>query len=281
MAAPLIRRMEQADLDSALRLTQAIGWSHRLLDWEFHFRLGRGFVAIDAAGELVGTSMWWAYGRDFGCVGLIVVDVRRHGKGIGGQLMKALLEETGPRGLQLVATDAGLKLYRRCGFKDLGGFEQRQGVLRTDARVASPAGFQLRAASPADLPELVKLDAVAFGANRKELIAAVLAAGRGVIAGADGGRTGYALARPSGRGTLIGPVVAESQPLAAALIAGLLEEESGFARVDVPEKATGLAGWLDAAGLVCVDRVLAMQRGTRPGPPGPVQTFGLASQAFG
>lgn len=281
MPAPTIRRMEHGDLAGGHKLTRSVGWSHRLEDWEFHFRLGRGYVAQAAAGEIAGTAMWWAWGPDFGCVGLIVVDPGQQGRGIGAQLMDALFEETGDRGLQLVATEAGLKLYRRCGFRELGGIEQRQGEVRQRATVAPPEGLQLRPVTPADLPRLAALDAAAFGAERHALIAAVLAAGRGVVAEGAGGLGGFALARPSGRGTLLGPVVATTEAIAASMATSLFASVAGFARMDIPEEAVALSGWLDAAGLKRVDRVLAMQRGARPGRPGAHATFGLASQALG
>ena len=69
-----IRRMQASDLPAALKLTQAENWSHRLEDWEFHYRLGRGWVACDEEGKLVGTILWWPYGKEFGTVGLVVVD---------------------------------------------------------------------------------------------------------------------------------------------------------------------------------------------------------------
>ena len=108
------------DLPDALRLTQALPWSHTLQDWQLHFRVGRGFAATDDAGRLLGTILWWPYGEHYGSVGLVVVSAGAQGRGIGRALMDTVLSDAGSRSLQLVATEAGLKLYRQCGFCELG-----------------------------------------------------------------------------------------------------------------------------------------------------------------
>jgi GNAT superfamily N-acetyltransferase len=272
--------MQASDLEAGLRLTQAERWSHRLADWEFSYRLGQGWVACDPEGNVVGTALWWAYGERFGTVGLIVVDRRHQGKGIGRQLMNTLMQDAGVRTLQLVATSAGMKLYQQCGFREQFLISQRQGVPHVRVVTPPPSGTSLRAVSPADLAALCELDASAMGAPRRHVIAAVLEAGSGVLAERDGQLTGFALERESGRGTLVGPVVAGNEALAVSLISYLLEKSSGFARVDIHSDATQLAGWLDAAGLRCVDQVTTMVRGETPERGSAVRIFGLVSQAL-
>ncbi len=280
MATLTLRRLEERDLDATLRLSQAERWSHRLEDWEFHYRLGRGWAACDAAGKLLGTASWWAYGDRFGTVGLVLVDQGHKGQGIGRQLMDAVMSEAGPRALQLVATKAGLTLYQRCGFRERHGIGQHHGVVAETPTFALSPDTVLRTVSPADLASLCDLDATAFGASRRQVISAVFEGG-GVVAQRNGRLAGFALARQSGRGTLIGPVVADGEPLAIALIAHQLQATRGFVRVDVPTDAAQLAEWLETAGLVCVDRVTAMIRGDVPEEHSTTRTFGLVSQALG
>jgi GNAT superfamily N-acetyltransferase len=275
----MIRRFSTADLADALQLTQAESWSHRLEDWQFHHQLGRGWAVCDD-GALIATALWWAYGEHFGTVGLVVVDRRQQGRGIGRRLMDAIIDDAGSRTLRLVATQAGLKLYRQCGFEEIGVIEQRQGVPSPHAEVATPAGTNLRAVTAEDAAVLAGLDANALGAPRDHVIRAVLTAGTGVIAARGGQPIGFALVRPSGRGRVIGPIVAPDQALAIALISHLLRRGGDFARVDLPGEAHEVAQWLDRVGLVCVDRVTTMQRGGRTAARGPARTFGLVSQAL-
>lgn len=278
-----VRRLAADDLPAALRLTQAQNWSHRLHDWELHLRLGRGWGVVDDRGDLLGTALWWAYGPKFGSVGLVVVRPDRQGRGIGRQLMTAVLEDAGDRSLQLQATQAGLELYRRSGFVEVGTLAQRQGVPGLAAIAPAPPDTTLRVIEAADVPALVTLDAAAVGAPRRALVTAVLEVGHGGVLAERGGQAvGYALRRPSGRGTTVGPVVATDENVAIALVAHQLGASDDFTRLDVPTSATALAAFLDAAGLPAVDHVTPMLRGPAPvGANAAARTYGLASHALG
>jgi GNAT superfamily N-acetyltransferase len=271
--------MEARDLPAGLKLTQAQRWSHRLEDWELHFRLGRGWVVVDAHDQPIGTALWWAYGRDFGTVGLVVVDAQHQGKGFGRKLVDAVLSDAGSRTMQLVATSAGLKLYEQCGFRERGGVSQHQGMPKP-IEATHPPGIVFRAASREDLVALIEWDEAAFGANRHEVIDAVFAAGQGVIAEQAGRMTGFALMRASGRGSLIGPVVAGDEALAIALISRQMQSSPGFTRIDTPWNATQLATWLEEAGLARVDQVKTLIRGDAPPERTDAQSFALVSQAL-
>jgi ribosomal protein S18 acetylase RimI-like enzyme len=272
--------MLASDLVAALNLTQAMDWSHRLADWEFHFRLGHGWVVCDASNVVVGTAMWWAYGDGIGTVGLVVVEASQQGRGIGRRLMDTILGDAGSRALRLVATPAGLALYQRCGFKEYGGIEQRQGTPVHTLRAPAPEA-SLRAMARSDLDAVVALDATAFGAGRALVLEQVLEAGSGVLAERSGCLVGFALIRPSGRGLVLGPVVADDETLAIALMAHHLKNRVGhFVRVDVPANAAKIAAWLEVNGLVSVDHGTTMVRGERPECPSDTRTFALVSQAL-
>ncbi len=75
---------------------------------------------------------------------------------------------------------------------------------------------------------------------------------------------GFALLRKFGRGYAIGPVIADSLDDAKVLIQQLLSESAGkFMRLDV-EADSGLAEWLDALGLPCVDHPTTMYKDGEP-----------------
>jgi predicted N-acetyltransferase YhbS len=277
----VLRRMRADDLAAGLRLTQAESWTHRMGDWQFHFNLGRGWVACDMHDQVLGTAMWWPYGDDFATLGLIVVDRSLQGQGVGRQLMVMIMNDAGSRVLQLVATNAGLKLYRQSGFKELGGIEQRQGTVLPAAAVPAPSGTRLRDVTHDDVQALCALDARVMGVSRDALISALVNQDGGILAERDGQIVGCALMRPAGRGTTIGPIIADEQSLAMALIDRCLEKPTGFTRVDIPAQTTELGNWLDTRGLVCVDRVTLMRRGELAQPAGKTRVFGLVSQALG
>lgn len=280
MTETITRRMQAEDLAEGLRLTQAEFWAYRLEDWSFHYRLGRGWVACDAGGRVLGTALWWPYGEQFATAGLVVVDRHHQGKGIGRKLMNAVIDDAGARTLQLVATRAGTRLYEQCGFRERGAICQHQGVATAAPLPAGSGEASLRAVTHADISAIAQWDANAFGTPRAPVIEAVLESGRGILAARHGRIAGYALARPAGRGTTIGPVVAEDEILAIEMIARLLPPESGFTRLDVPADATLLGDWLQSAGVTRVDRAAVMVRGTPLIQRGPAHVFGLVSQAL-
>jgi predicted N-acetyltransferase YhbS len=280
MTEVLLRRMQAEDLAEGLRLTQAESWSYRLEDWSLHFRLGRGWVACDAGGRVLGTIIWWPYGEQFATVGLVVVDRQQQGKGIGRRLMNAVMEDAGTRSLQLVSTRAGRRLYEQCGFREHGAIDQHQGVSVPAALPHEPAAATFRAMTVADVATIAQWDAISFGTDRIPVIAAVLARGEGMLAARQGRLAGYALARPAGRGTTIGPVVAEDEMLAIEMIARMLQRRTEIMRLDIPADATVLGGWLESSGIKRVDRAAVMVRGTPPARGGAARVFGLVSQAL-
>jgi GNAT superfamily N-acetyltransferase len=280
MTETTLRRMQPQDLPEGLRLTQAQSWSYRLEDWNLHFRLGKGWVACDAGGRVLGTALWWPYGERYATVGLVVVDRHQQGKGIGRKLMNAVMEDAGARSLQLVATRAGMRLYEQCGFREQGAICQHQGVAAAATPPIETSMAVLSAVTSGDLATIASWDANAFGTDRTSVLAAVMATGEGVLASRAGRLAGYALAREAGRGTTIGPVVAEDETLAIEMVARLLERRSGIIRLDVPEDATLLRGWLESSGISCIDTAAVMIRGTPLPHNGAARVLGLVSQAL-
>ncbi len=274
------RRMQTENLAEGLRLTQAESWSYRLEDWAFHFHLGKGWVACDAVGRVLGTAFWWPYGDQFATIGLVVVDRHQQSKGIGRRLMNAVMEDAGARSLRLVATRAGKRLYEQCGFRDQSAICQHLGAVTATTPPFKSGTASFDAASSTDLEALAQWDAKAFATDRTSVLAAVLARGEGVVASRQGRLAGYALAREACRGTTIGPVVAEDETLAIEMVARLMQRRSGIMRLDVPEDATVFREWLESSGIACIDTAAVMIRGTFVPPRSAARVLGLVSQAL-
>jgi len=277
-----LRPMVAADIEHAVALTRAEGWPHRAEDWEFHLSLGAGWVLESAEGELLGTLLWWAFGDNVATLGLIVVDRRCQGRGLGSRLMKHALQQIRSRTLRLVATAAGYTLYQRSGFEPVAAIEQRQSELTGVEALPAATGEVLRPATRGDLDTLCRMDRDATGAERRQLLSAVLDAGKALVLESSGHCVGFAMLRPAGRGHVVGPVVAEDQAEASLLVSHLLAGFSGFCRIDVPRRAGALAAWLDRIGLPVVDQVTAMQN--RPpvmARTSKLHSYALVSHAFG
>jgi predicted N-acetyltransferase YhbS len=275
-----LRALTSADLATAHALSRAVHWPHRLDDWRLAMSLGRGHVA-ELDGEAIGTALCWRFGRAQAALGMVIVDPRFQGCGIGRSLMRAALKGLGNRSVLLRATGEGRRLYEQLGFVALEDVSQHQGKASGGEVVGLAKGERLRPTGRRDGAGLAALDARASGIARHNMLAALLGTGSGVVLDRDGEAIGFALLRRSGRGYVIGPVIAPDSHGAKALIAHWIGRHAGaFVRIDVPA-ACGLGDWLAGFGLQAVDTVSEMVRGHPPRNGTTVRRFALANQAFG
>ena len=277
VAAGPLRRLEAADVPAAQALTAGFGWPHRRRDWAMMLSLGEG-VTVPNGERLAGTALCWRFGTDWATMGLIGVNAALQGQGIGRQMMGALMGRLDGRSIALHATRAGLPLYGALGFEPTGTTLQYQGPVTQPNLLPLRPGTRLRPAGLPDLPALAALDRAAGGLDRTALLAALLALPGGVVLDGPDGPVGFALTRSFGRGQVVGPVVADEEAGARAMIAHLLSQRIGqFVRMDVP-KESGLAAWLPELGMEDAGTVIRMVRGRDVRP---ARMFALASQAWG
>jgi predicted N-acetyltransferase YhbS len=275
-----VRELASGDLAAAHGLSRAVQWPHRREDWQFALELGRG-CAAEVDGRLVGTAMHWCFGRSQAALGMVIVDPQFQGRGIGRRLMKTALDRLGDRSIALHATPQGQALYARLGFVAVGEVRQHQGAAFVAPVVELAKGERLRPAGRRDGATLAALDASAAGMPREAMLEALLARAEGMVLDRDGEVTGFALLRRSGRGYVIGPVVAPDVERAKALIALCIGRHAGnFLRIDVPAQS-GLTDWLDALGLAGMDVVLQMRRGAAPRHSAAIGRYALVNQALG
>ncbi|HEV7260783.1 MAG TPA: GNAT family N-acetyltransferase [Bosea sp. (in: a-proteobacteria)] len=276
-----IRAMADADLDQLHQLSISVGWPHRPEDWRLVMSVGQGFVACDTIGRALGSAMWWTFGESFATVGMVITSPRLQAQGAGRELMEMIFAQCGDRDLRLSATKAGYRLYRSLGFEPIGRIFQHQG--RSVALLAAAPDFPgLRSVTAADLGALSRLDASAYGADRSRVIAALLAHSVGTAVERDGEIVGFALCRPFGRGHVVGPIVAEDDDMAVALVAPHVDaHQGGFLRADTALEQGRFGAFLESCGMTIFDSVTPMIRGRHHPPSGAARTFGLATQALG
>ena len=263
-----------AHLDGAVRLSREAGWPHRAQDWRFNLDLGRGVVAV-SQGEVVGTALAIPFGA-VAMTSMIIVDRRLRGRGLGRGLVERAMTLAAPDEWRLVATPEGLPLYEGLGFVALGRTVLQQGPA---GPVAAPEGVAW--AEAADEADIAAVDAVAFGADRRRLVAALMACGRLAVIREDGAIAGYAALRAFGQGEVAGPVVARDAAAARQLLTFLFAARPGrLLRVDTPSDS-GLGPWLAECGMTPLSEGIVMRRGAAPAKLSAVATFALAAQALG
>ncbi|MCR9257857.1 MAG: GNAT family N-acetyltransferase [Alphaproteobacteria bacterium] len=276
-------RMTPADTDAIAALAREVSWPHRRDDVDLLMSLGEGTVLRGADCGLHGVAMLWRFEPDVARLGMVMIAPSAQGKGLGRRLVTTLLGEAKPGTVVLLATTAGAPLYKSLGFETIDAVVQQQGVL-TGTAVSNP---RLRPYRPEDLDAVLAMDKTASGLDRRALIEALLHAGKAAVATGPAGITGFALARPFGRGQVIGPIAAAREADAVSLIDHLAAP--GFVRVDRPARSEALGRHLQSRGLAPVDRSPVMVLGPWRPPPDlpPVshrespRVHGLAGHALG
>lgn len=270
-------------LAGALALSQAEHWPHRAEDWALFLSLGRGVVAL-LDGRVAGTALVTRFGP-VGLAGMIIVGEALRGRGLGRKLVEAAMATADVPEYRLIATEAGLPLYRKMGFVETGAVIQYQGILSA-VPAPAPGDGHIGRAGAADTAALAALDRQATGLDRGALIAACLRSGQivtlhdGAQPAACGQITGFAAIRPFGRGLLVGPVIARAAGDARALLAGAMADHAGaFVRIDI-DAESGLGPWLEQAGLTRAGGGIVMSTAPRPRTT-PIRCFAIAAQALG
>lgn len=280
VAQVVLRDMTGEDIHAAAELSFEQNWPHREEDWTLFLSLGEGIVA-EMDGKVVGTIMGWRFGESFATLGMVIVTNAAQGRGLGRQLMEAMLQRLEGRTVLLNATAEGLPLYAKLGFVELGTVCQHQASAPVVPLAELRPGERVRPMGAADGEPLQALYAAASGMDRKALLDLLLPDSNAVVLCREHEQTGFALLRRFGRGWAIAPVVAPDATGAKALITHWLGTQTGsFCRIDIPEES-GLGPWLEDLGLPEVGRVTRMALGPAPVAGDAAAVFALAAQALG
>jgi GNAT superfamily N-acetyltransferase len=257
-----IRALGVADLDSAQRLSEEVGWNQLPWDWRIFLEMGCLFGVYGPGGALRATGATLPQGRDFGWISMIIVTSAARHRGIATQLVGHGIEQLTARGLVpgLDATIAGRAVYSRLGFRDTWPIAR---LVRPHASLPASAatcdGPELRCADPHDLFALAALDSRAFGTNRAALLARLLEREPEltVVCGV-GDPTGFLLARPGRTATQLGPMVAPDPAIALAMIDHALPRVTGHCLIDLVDLQPGLRVALEARGFLIQRRFTRM-----------------------
>ena len=101
-----LRPMQETDVAEGFALSQQMKWPHRREDWLQAWRHGKGVVALDGE-SVIGTALCWSWGEELAMIGLVIVDERRQGRGIGKTLMSWALAQLEGYNIRLHATEMG------------------------------------------------------------------------------------------------------------------------------------------------------------------------------
>jgi len=245
---PLECALGDAQLEGCLALSRAAGWNQNAADWRLMLEIGRGW-GLRAEGRLVASTLVLPYGA-FAWVSMVLVLPEHRRKGYASRLLRRALAELRAARLTPVldATPAGRRVYLREGFRDSWGFKRYQLQGRASATADRSAGIRVLVQS--DWPQILALDARAFGASRERLLRALAARipESALVLERAGAIRGFLLGREGREARQLGPLVADAAECATALLGAALQRVPAPLVLDAADHAGPLVAWLAACG---------------------------------
>jgi GNAT superfamily N-acetyltransferase len=276
------RRLVEADVSACLALSSEAGWNQTTEDWLLMLGRGHGFGIQAPDGRMVATAIAHGYGGLFGWISMVLVtpDFRR--RGLAKELLARCLEAFAENDLVagLDATEAGRKVYRTLGFVDVYGLHR----LTADVRpLATAAVSGPRPMSLADLPAVRVYDGRAFGTDRGDVLAHLFdrASCLAFVSEEAGCIRGFVLGRDGREATQIGPLSADDEVAAIALLDAALARAAGRVYVDVVDHHGTFRSHLERHGFAPQRPLTRMLRGRADPFDDPARVFAIAGPELG
>jgi len=275
--------MHHSDVDGGLQLCRLAGWDQVERDWR-RFIDGPesgGYAAVQA-NHLMATIATVRYGRQFGWIGMVLVNPDAQGRGIGSVMVtKAIDTLSDMPAVRLDATPAGRVLYQKYGFVDEYPLTRMEAMA---VNVGHGPRTIVRPMTRGELPAVVAMDHDIFGAPRAELLEWMYdgAPDFAFVAERHGNLSGYLLGRHGHQFEHVGPLVADDGSVAMEMTKACLAHHRDRALViDTPHHDERWIRFLEHVGFRPQRGFVRMSRG-RPGPFGrPDQQFAVLGPEFG
>jgi GNAT superfamily N-acetyltransferase len=279
--------LSPAEMDDAGALVREARWNQVEADWRIFLELGHVYAAHTATGRIVATTATLPFGAGFAWISMVLVlpDYRR--RGLATLLMRRAMDDLTAQDLVPVldATPDGRAVYRALGFEDSWGFQRLARREAPPAREPSPLPERVtvRPINDADWPALTAYDAAAFGANR----GAVLARLRGrlpaaeLIAERDGRIAGFLLGRDGRVAAQVGPLIAEDDAVARALLERAVDAIAGPVFIDLADAKSEVASFLEERGFAAQRPFTRMLHGRSQRYDDAARTFAVVGPEFG
>ena len=273
------------ELPDAEALVREAGWNQVAADWENFQALGTVYAAR-TGGRVVATAATLPYGA-FAWISMVLVagEQRRHG--LGTALLKRCITEVVEQGRVPVldATPAGRPIYRALGFQETWGYHRlAREEPRPSTRVATFANPPvISPVTHSDWSALCAYDALAFGADRSALLGRLrhrLPPAEWVAKRGDR-IAGFLLGRNGRSASQIGPLIAEDDDAACALLERALAAISGPIYGDFADSKAALRGWLANRGFASQRPLTRMLLGRTAGFDDEACTFAVVGPEFG
>lgn len=280
-----IRELGSEHIPAAMDLVLSEGWNQTIKDWQLLINNPQNVcLAAEVDGKLVGTVTTINYNDEVAWIGMVLVNKEYRGQGISKTLLSAILKQlTSCKSIKLDATPAGQPVYKKIGFEDEyiisrminPDFHQSLGIIGETV----PQQIQKK-----DIPEIIKFDKQAFGADRSRLISALIHdfPKKCLVLKHGNEISGFALGRRGNKHHQIGPVMTKSYNDAKVLISYALKDlQEQSIVIDILEDKTQLAGWLCNIGFEKQRNFTRMFLGNNTSPGIISQQYFISGPEFG
>jgi GNAT superfamily N-acetyltransferase len=275
-----LRAEELGDADA---LVKEAGWNQTEADWRIFLDLGTVYAVRDK-GRVIATAATLPYGGKFGWISMVLIADEYRRQGLGTKLMRRCLDDLTAKGLVPVldATPAGRDVYVGLGFEDSWGYKR---LLLAGKKIVPAIQIEMAVEpiSDAAWKELCAYDATIFGADRSNILSRL----RGRLPEAEfcvwrgGNIVGFLMGRMGRRAAQLGPLVAESEEIACALLAQALETVSASVYIDFIDDKPLTARFLATAGFVAERPLTRMLLKRKESFQDTTQTYAVAGPEFG
>jgi len=262
-----MRVMAAQDRRRMVDWAAAEGWNPGVQDFTCFAGVDpQGFWGGWIGDEMVSSISVLNYDPGFSFLGFYIVAPGWRGQGLGLALWNRAMEHAGNRVVGLDGVVDQQDNYRRSGF-ELAYRNIRFGGVPGRIQLDAGAGLELRTVNVPD-ERFEALDREVFPAARSEFWQGWLSAAGHVTVQAlqEGALVGIGTIRPCRTGYKIGPLVAQSQHVAEAVLGRLLEclgpQDEVF--LDVPEPNSAAVAVAQSLGMEPVFETARMYRGAAP-----------------
>lgn len=278
-----ITRLAAKDIADADALVREAGWNQTPDDWRAFLDFGAVY-AIRDKGRVIATAATLPYGGKFAWISMVLIAGYYRRQGLGTKLMQRCLDDLLAANLVPVldATPAGRDVYTGLGFEDSWSYKR---LLLKDRKVVPEleSDIAVEAISDSAWRQLCEYDASVFGADRSQILSRL----RGRLPEAEfcvwrGGHiVGFLLGRMGRKAAQLGPLVAESEEIACALLTQALETVSPPVYIDFIDDKPLTARLLATAGFVAERPLTRMLHKRNQGFQDTTQSYAVAGPEFG
>jgi hypothetical protein len=250
------------------------------VDWQAALAASRIFGHRDAKGTVLSSSAIYIFSPEFAALALVIVRQEQRGRGLARAAVLECLRQTPGAAILLVATEYGEPLYLKLGFHSV---QQIVRMIAPRGAAFAAGAKECRRMTESDLPAVLDLDRIAYGADRSGVLRQRWANAEraAVVTDADGRIRGFAWMTRQRGGLVIAPVIASGTEEAIALLGELTEGSADHLKIEVPDTQVRFIETLQAAGFA-IDSTRALMLKNGDFPPGQRDLiFALASLGYG